>query len=369
MKKIWLVGLLLMMCFTNYAQKCNGIRLDTMHGKWIVIPGGTISNDSKGSLKNVKLNLDGLNDLIKKNWKWIPVGGDIAYGAFKESNVARPSIVTKICNSYYARFEFKPFDCDNGKIVHSEVADYVTTYFNDLPFTFSLSFYTPGPKATEMDLDPGTDVYGTLKWLPNVKDGYFDYIQDNLDGTGENTDGYVYRYRTIVKKGKLPYLLMNKKEYYEKWKKKHSIEIENIEADKIKFSKELAGNDQLAGILKQSDQYIGIYKNYINKIDGILKTKSAEDLSKPAFEGEQEGEYFESLASSVYKEYIVKPNYDYYSQIDKYSPQVITFYLRYGTGKNEQGNKIYADSGFYHALEDMKFFDFMAEKLKPMIVQ
>jgi hypothetical protein len=315
--------------------------------------------------------MDGVNELAKKNINWVPVGGDIRYQIVWRGEGRRPAQLNKITSTFYSNFEFKQFSCDHGKIVHSEVADFFTTLFNDLPFEFDHSFYSPGPKATDADVDPGTDMYAILNWLPEVKDGYFDYIQDHVDGTGNNASGYVYRYRTIIKPGKLPYLLMTKKEFYEKWRIKHRIDIENIEAGKTRYKKDLAGNDQLPVLLKQADQFEGIYQNYINKIDAILKNKSAEELSKPAFEGEQEGEYFESVEASVYKAYIVKPNYDYYNYKlnNKSSPQVITCYMRYGTDKNEQGIRAYSDPAFYKALEDMKIFDFLAEKLKPLIVQ
>ncbi len=371
MKKIIFLGFLLVICFTNYAQKCNDVDLDTLHGKWIYIKNDPSTNESKSDILKQKQYMDGVNELVRKNINWVPVGGDIGYDIVWRGEGRRPTQLKKITSTFYSNFEFKQFSCLHGKIVHSEVADFFTTLFNDLPFEFDHSFYSPGPNSTDADVDPMTDMYTLLQWLPVVRDGYFDYIQDHVDGTGNNATGYVYRYRTIVKPGKLPYLLMSKKEFYEKWKIKHKIEIENIEVGKKRFREGLAGRDQLTAILKQQDQYIGIYQNYINKIDGILKNKTAEELSKPAFEGEQEGEYFESVEATVYKAYIVKPNYAYYNYNlnNKSSPQVITCYMRYGTGKNDQGTRVYADAGFYKALEDMKIFDLLAEKLSPLIVQ
>jgi hypothetical protein len=159
---------------------------------------------------------------------------------------------------------------------------------------------------------------------------------------------------------------MSKKEFYEKWRKKYQIEIENIEAK----NKELAGNDQLKDLLKLNNQLKESYQNYIDRIDGLLKTKSAEDLAKPAFEGEQEGLYFESLESSVYKAYIVKPNLAYYnSNTSKNNPQVITICQEYASARDDQGKISYADEEFFRALEKMNIFDFLTEKLKPLIVQ
>lgn len=372
MKKVLFLGYLLLICYTNYAQTCNGISLDTLQGKWIYINNDPATHETKQEILKEKQYMDGVNELVKKNISWVPVGGDIAYEIVWEGEGRRPAQLIKITNTFYASFKFKSFSCDNGKISHNfDVATYFSTRFNDLPFEFDHSFYASGPKATDADVDPQTDTYAILNWLPDVKDGYFDYIKDQVDGTGNNASGYVYRYRTICKPGKLPYLLMSKKEFYEKWRIKHKVEIENIEAGKTRYKKDLAGNDQLPVLLKQADQFEGIYQNYINKIDAILKNKTPEELSKPAFEGEQEGEYFESVETSVYKAYIVKPNYAYYNSNlnNKSSPQVITCYIRYGTDKNEQGIRAYSDPAFYKALADMKIFDFLTEKLRPLIVQ
>jgi hypothetical protein len=164
---------------------------------------------------------------------------------------------------------------------------------------------------------------------------------------------------------------MSKKEFYEKWKIKYQRELTNQEAEKLKLSKELAGNPYLAQSLEAHDQYISLYKNYINKIDEILKTRSAEELSQPAFEGEEQGEYFASRQAPDYlRAFIVKPNHDYFNnKLPKSSPQIITIQQRYGMDKDENGNKQYSDENFYKALEKMKIFDFLTEKLKPLIVQ
>ena len=368
MKNIIFVGFLLLICFTNYGQLCNGVKLDTMHGKWIYINNDPTTHESKQEILKEKQYMDGVNELAKKNINWVPVGGDIGYEVVWVGEGRRPKQLTKITNSFYSNFEFKQFDCEMGKIIHAYgVAVLFKTIFNDLPFEFDHSFYTPGSNANDLDVDPGTDLYAILHWLPEVKDGYFDYIQDDIDGTGNNADGFVNRYRTIVKKGKLPYLLMSKKEFYEKWKIKLKIEVEVMEAK----NNELAASPQFKDILKLNNQLKAISQNYINKINEILKNKTDKELSKPAFEGEQEGEYFESIEASVYKAYIVKPNYAYYNYNlnNKSSPQVITYCLRYRTGKNQQGIREYADPLFYNALEKMKIFDLITEKLSPLIVQ
>jgi hypothetical protein len=304
----------------------------------------------------------------------MPVGGDIGYGVFWENDDHRPTPIIKISNTYYCHIIYNQFHCYEGKVNGDGLygdAQIFYTFFNELPFRFDYSFYSPGPKATNLDIDPLTDVYAILRSLPVAKESYFDYIKDEGDGTG-NTSGNVYRYRTITKPGKLPYIVVSKKEFYQKWKHKYEVQIESTEADKARYRKDLAGNDQLAGILNQSDQYKDLYQNYINKIDDILKSKSSEALEQPAFDGEDLGEYFESRQANGYlRSYIVKPNFAYYNYNlnNNSAPQVITLCSKYYLDNKAQGNNKYNCPKFYKALEKMNIFDQLTEKLKPLIVQ
>lgn len=363
----------MILCLINHAQICNGVNLDTVHGTWKIVPGAVIQPGSSQDLIRAKFNMESVHALIRKNWKWVPVGGDIFYGSFLVDRDAHPDSVIKIWQRYYTQLDLRYFSCGYDHKIgydHDKVATLFNIRFNDIAFNFDLSFYTPGPNAKETDMDPGTDVYTALHWLPEVKDGYFDYLDDKIDGTGNNADGWVYRYRTIIKSGKLPYLLMSKKEYYEKWKKKYQIEIEVLEAQKIWVKKQMPG-DGSKDILKVADERIAQTQGLRDLVDEILKNKSAEQLAKPAYGGEENGEYYESLEASKSRSYIVKPNKDYYNSklTNKYSLQAITLSLRYGVGKDEQGNKVYADKDFYNALQEIKIFDLLTEKLKPLIVQ
>jgi hypothetical protein len=108
----------------------------------------------------------------------------------------------------------------------------------------------------------------------------------------------------------------------------------------------------------------------IRLIAGFLLMLCSTSYAQPAFEGEQEGEYFVSLQASVYKAYIVKLNYSCYnSKLPKSSPQDITIIQYYGMDKDDNGNRFYSCEKFYKALNSMKIFDLLTQKLKPMIVQ
>jgi hypothetical protein len=375
MKKIFFVYYLLILCYSNYAQPCNDALLDTLHGKWkTLIPGAIPYNITKTDVEKERLTMQGVIEIIRKNIPDMPIAGNIGYGTFWEGDDHRPTSIIKICDSYYTYISYMQFRCYDGKLGgENDFGDASNFYtiFNELPFRFDYSFYTSGPKATDQDRNLLTDVYAILRSLPVVKDGYFDYIKDDADGTGNST-GNVSRYRTITKPGKLPYAIMSKKEYYEKWKHKYNIQIENIEAQKEKARKELAGNDQLDETLKATDQMKGVYQNYIDRINNILKNNSAEALAQPAYEGEDQGEYFESRQADGYlRSYIVKPNFAYYSYTlnNKTAPQLITLDYKYYQDNNAPGNKRYNCAKFHQALDKMNIFDLLTEKLKPLIVQ
>lgn len=362
--KLLFVCWLLLHSTPNYAQPCTEANVSSLPGKWVLDNGWGASEDTKADVLKEKPIADAILEAIRKNFPWTVVGGRIIYGT-SGSNDRRPALLRKLCKDYYVHFNYNDFGCSAGRIFIEEGPSSLTVRFNQLPFTFEYSFYTPGPNVRETDTDPETDKYEILHWLPEVKDGYFDYIEDKGEGTG-NTPGRIARYRTVFKPGKLPYSLMSKKEFYEKWRIKRRIEIGNMEAK----NKELAGNDQLKDLLKLNNQMKDLYQGYLDLIEQLLKTKSSEELAKPAFEGEQEGLYFESLEASVYKAYIIKPNMAYYnSNISKNSPQVVTICQWYEMYKDDKGNKTYSDENFYNALEKMKLFDFLTEKIKPLIVQ
>lgn len=318
--------------------------------------------------------MQGVIEILRKNIPDMPIAGNIGYGSFWETDDHRPLPIIKISNSYYTYIYYMQLRCVNGKVGgDKDFGDGSSfhIFFNELPFTFGNSFYAARRKGTNQDEDPMTDVYATVRQLPVVKDGYFDFIWDDVDGSG-NVTGNVRQSRTIIKNGRLPYAVVSKKEFYEKWKHKHEVEIESEKAEKDTYKKELAGNDQLEGFLKYCDQMMGIYQNYIDKINTILKTKSPEALAQPAYEGEELGDYFESRQADGYmRAYILKPNFDYYNYHlnDIAAPQLITLRFDYYQDADALGKRRYNCPKFHKALEKMKVFDLLAEKLHPLIVQ
>jgi hypothetical protein len=224
------------------------------------------------------------------------------------------------------------------------------------------------------DQDPETDTYTFLNWLPEEKDGYLDYLDDEIDGTGTHPGSFM-RYRILVKPGKLPYALMSKKEYYEKSRR---WTLDQIAIDNAQYAAIDSGAPGYADIMKQKDFYNGWYQKKIDGIDRILKERSVEDLSKPAFQGEEEGEYFESRqASDHLRPYVVKPNMAYYDRkVPRQTPQLITLSISdcnvdCDDSKKQQGdNVIYPwEKNFHKPLMDMHFIDLFTVKLRPFIAK
>jgi len=352
----------------GYSQNCTDESVTSLPGKWYSTSNNNLKGISPVKIKE-KMLMDETIELVRKNFPWKPIGGDIRIGSFLVDNDNRPFSISKTCDKYYSSIAYNHFFCSAGKVNHEETSDYIITTFNDLPFEFDQSFYVPQRKLNEGDMDNRTmDGYAIMAWLPAMKNGYLEYIKNSQDSTDE-VSGSIYRYRILTKPGILPYLIMDKKEYYEKWRKKHLIEIENSKWDKERISKELAEKPYLKALIDDADKYISTLQAAVDKIDNIFKTKSAEDLARPAYLFEEYGDYFEGRQASNYlRSFIIKPNPTYYNkQLPKNSPQVITILLKYGMGIDENGVKHYSDENFYNALDKMKILDFLSEKLQPLI--
>jgi hypothetical protein len=182
-KKIAFITFLMLCGYTNYAQNCNDSNVNKLPGKWQLNNGWTSAEDTKNDVLKEKPIADAIMESIKKNFPWTPVGGRIFYGT-RGSFDRRPIPLRRLCKDYGVQFDYNHYFCGGGKVYYEEGVNALRVYFNNLPFTFENSFYTPGPNVKETDTDPETDKYEILHWLPNVKEGYFDYIVDQVDGTG-----------------------------------------------------------------------------------------------------------------------------------------------------------------------------------------
>jgi hypothetical protein len=349
----------------GFAQECTNTNVLGIPGKWKQGMKGASDHSAADMIKE-KAIMDDVMQFIRTNLKWSPVGGDITYNNIYSINGQdyRPKPTIKICNSYHTELWFQQYYCDNGKIGRQDFSISLNVQFNKMPFIFSESFFVTGKNKDgyNMEQDPGTDVYAYIEILPVEKNEQFDFEE----GAGKT---FRYRYRTLTKSGKLPYVVMRKKEYYEKWKMKHGKAIEGLQQNIIDIAKQEQeiGNNDVSKICLQT---IGTYKSYIKKIDAILQSKSAEDLAKPALAGEENGEYFEGGGKENSKYYVIKPDASYHnSKLPKNSPQVITIALQYAVNEDNSGNEHYKDEIFYKAIESSKIIDLLAEKLKPMIVQ
>jgi hypothetical protein len=344
------------------AQDCTDENVGSIPGKWVERQGMVDPKDM--------YMFDFVRKTYQENIKWSPIGGDLRYGTVS-GDERRPKPlqnITAVCEAYVY---FKPYECLHGKINFPEGGiSGGSVRVNDLPFGYDLSFHVPRPDATDAkpDLDPETETYTFLKWLPEVKDGYLEYFDDKIDGTGTHA-GTVARYRILVKPGKLPYVLMSKKEYYEKSKRKT---LGDIASQKAALSNITTSTPGYADLKKLNDDLVAVYQKKIDGIDRILKSKSDEALSQPAFQGEEDGEYYESRqAADFLRPYVVKPNMDYYdSKLPRHTPQLITLKVQYDLVGESPGQTVdFSYSPSAKPFWDMHFIELFTPKLRPFIAQ
>lgn len=347
------------------AQECSAGNVESLPGKWK--PGAKGASDhAAADMVKEKAIMEEVLQFVRTQLKWSPVGGDITYNIIYSINGQdyRPKPMINTSNSYYAGLYFQHYFCADGKIAKEDYSIDLRVQFNKLPFDFSESFFVTAKNKDGYDIerDPGNDVYGFVESLPAEKKGQFD-----IDGGAGKA--FRYRCRTLTKYGKLPYVIMSKKEYYEKWRKKHGKAIEALRqniADIAKQEQEL-GNYEVSKTCKQA---ISLYTNYIKQIDAILQTRSAEELAKPAFGGEENGQYYNAGTKENPKSYIIKPDYTYYSSgLPRYSPQTISIFLQYAVAADSSGNERPKDYIFYRALEDSRITDLLTQKLRLLITR
>jgi hypothetical protein len=316
-----------------------------------------------------KYMFDFVRKTYQENIKWSPVGGDLRYVTVSGDD-GRPKPLQNITAVCYAYVYFHKYECLGGKFSPAPDAFILSGWVrvNDLPFSFDLTFHVPRPDATDAkpDLDPETETYAFLKWLPEVKDGFLEYVDDKIDGTGTHA-GTVMRYRILVKPGKLPYALMTKKEYYEKSKRKI---LGDMSSQKAALSNITSATPGYADLKKLTDDLVALYQKKVDGIDHILKSKSDEALSKPAFQGEEDGEYYESRqAADFLRPYVVKPNMEYYdSKLPRHTAQLITLKVQYDLVGESPGQTVdFSYSPSAKPFWDMHFIDLFTPKLQSFI--
>jgi hypothetical protein len=381
MKKTLLLLIVLSTTCAVFAQECTDENVKSLPGKWKPGQKGAVSGHSAADLAKEKEIMDNVYKQIRKIFSWTPVGGDITYSNIycDRSLDYRPKPVINICNKYYHEFFYQGYLCHNGKIDLNEYSLSLTTHFNDIPFKFSESFFVSKKDKDGMDIEesPQADKFAYVV-APSEKNGALYYATYNLSDRVEEP-GIVNVNLIISKPGKLPYIIMSKKEYYERWKIKYKKLMAADEAQKAEVAKTLKQVSE-----KEYNEYVemlekghAVYREMIAKIDLILNSKSAEELSAPATFGEERGEYIEKMVFehddgtiAERAPYVIKPNFSYYNnRLPKYSPQVITISFRYSYSLEENSKKRYADEICYKALENAQLMDLLADKIKPLIAE
>jgi hypothetical protein len=369
MKKILIIVSLVLINLTVFSQDCTKENVSQIPGKWKPGMKGDADHSSADMVREKAL-MDDIIKTIRASFTWSPIGGDISYGNVYSIRGLdyRPLPVIKICNQYSPYIFYQHYFCSNGKIFFEDYVIRVEANINDLPFKFPYTIFKSKKDKLgyDIDKDPETDKYGTIQNLPKLKNGVIIYNKTN---SGSNDDDDNGSYRILTKPGLLPYVVMTKKEFYEKWKINHLKTIEEYEVVKQKYV-EAAKTTGDKRDVEMQESLIEVIKNYISKIDEFLSSKTPDELAKPAFVGEQFGEYYEASTRQDSHLYIIKPNLSYYNNaLPKSSPQVVTISFSYVCNIDRDGEKHYADEAFYNELARIKIVDLLTAKLQPLIVR
>lgn len=354
------------------AQQCTNDNVTTLPGKWLTGMKGDHDHTAADVIKERAI-LDNIARIIRSNFTWQPVGGDITTGnAYSIRGLDyRPKPIRKIGNTYSTFIFFQHYFCVNGKIDKDDFYDQVTVSINTIPFKFERSFFVSKKDAMGYDIekDPETDVYDFSETIPEIINGEYNFSRDKTNNNANGERHFITSYRMLLKQGQLPFVAMTKKEYYEKNKILHQKAIEAGEAEKAKLVllAKSSGNNR---DVEYKESGIKVYRDWVTKIDEQLNSKTPEELSRPAFFGEEYGAYIEKNTADNHKSYVIKPNLACYNAtLPKYAPQVITIELLYQYSKaSRRADNIYADENFYKELERIHIVDLLSEKLKPMLV-
>ena len=387
MKKIFLIIIILICGSKNFSQDCTGKELAELPGTWKQNPLVNPKDTRHPELLAIeKITCNKIIELIRSNFKAIPMGGDLFFSNPDGCLSASPATtidypIKDRFNTtpflYGPSFDMLQFDCDHGKLGHIPGAllfMYITINQMPTPFQFTQSFFVSriDINGNAIDKDPQNDRYGFAPVLPDAGKPYLDYTGDKIEGNGNYENHIVDQYRMIYKPGKLPFLPMSKKEYYEKWKNKYlqTMKVKDkVIEDKAAEAKRIAGGDKILEQLKKESH---LSETFINKIDAILHSKSAEILAQPAIAGEELGEYYAQLMpNSDHAAYIVKVNPAYHNtSLPLNAPQVITIHYNYFFSKENSGAQYkYHGENVVKELERMNVFNLLTKTLQPMITQ
>jgi hypothetical protein len=349
------------------AQNCTDESVKKLPGKWKAGMKGD-SDHSAADMVKEKALMDDIIQSIRSSFTWSPVGGEITYGNTYSIRGLdyRPLPVIKICHQYHPYIFYQHYFCGYGKPMLEDFIVEVTVNINDIPFEFPSSFFRSKKDKLGYDLekDPETDVYGRIENVPEEKNGTMGFEKISGGATGGDV---TTKYRILTKPGQLPYSILSKKDFYEKCKIQHNRDIEECENAKIKMA---SGGTVDKGYMARQDENIVMLRNYLNKIDQVLISKTVAELAAPALDSEGNGDYYDSGTKEFNMYYIIRPNIDYYnSQLPKSSPQVITIKYTYKSFTDKYGDKTFADEAFYNELERIKIVDLLTAKLQPLLAR
>jgi len=363
------------------AQDCSSENVQALPGKWKPAMKGSTDHTAADMVKERAL-LSGIIQTLQNNFTWKLQGGDITFNdhVFSNSFSNNPMPFWKQTNASEAYIFFQHYFCSSGKVYREDYFTQLGVLVNQYPFKFSESFFIPKVDANgNREEDPETNSYLLSSTLPNFKDGYWEFYQTLINGNKRYTNslnniGTVsVIYRIISKPGAVPYLVMTKKEYYEGWIAKYHNTIAGYDKQIALFRNSTDPNLEAEDRRKNIELDESLKKSVVDKLNALaalLKSKTTDELLKPAISGEEEGVFYATIQDPYTQYYVLKPNYVYYdSKAPKWKPQLFTIVFRTGDMYNGQARNTASepDKNFVMELKRMGAIDLLTQYLQPML--
>ena len=296
---------------SSYAQDCDPIKIVNAPGVYKGPGTGSVSGIAKTDLVRQQAITQKFTKMVLDNYQ--PKGMNISYGAAHFSPAYYKPNGINTGNHYNANFFLKYFYCNHENKMEEIVETHSIIEFAVNGWKYPSSFFV---RVDANEEDPETDVFGTIKNKPcwNNK-GYWTMTDTVYSGRDITHFHYL-----VTKNRELPFVYMSKREFLEKLRVYYEKQIQvtmntwkNPTPDEAEYAKTRIEGDE------------SFYGKSIQNIDDFLANSSEEVLNEAAtVVGGGPPSEFEGFSESKYRNWVIKPNPDYYNpKAPSYTPHFI----------------------------------------------
>lgn len=174
--------LLLIICLLFFqkfavAQPCTDETIHSMPGQWKMLGPVRGTDQTAADQAKEQAILKDMFQTIRTRFKWELSGGQAEYNYSITTNLQSflPLYLNKTVNTGKFVILFRDFLCVRGEKMVNEPSGWLYVYYNQLPFPYDNTFYSPGPGGFDAD-DPETDVYILSSVLPEFTNGVWHFF-------------------------------------------------------------------------------------------------------------------------------------------------------------------------------------------------